>query len=286
MQILMGTGSYSNDDWVGLLYPEGTKKTDYLSVYAQHYYAVEINSSFYNIPGEKAFAGMARRASGRMQFSVKLHQMFTHARGYDQNDLERMLKSPQPLRQEGILGPFLAQFPYSFHRTLENRKYLWELAQHFEGEQLALELRHGSWDKEEVRDGFNEHGLIWVSPDYPRLEGMTDSILRSSGKVAYLRLHGRNNATWWEGKDAAERHDYRYTQADLEGIAAEIAALASDARDRHESVDTLWVIFNNTTKGHALYNIQMLRVVLEGRGLKVGGRDWQEAMPEKGLFGG
>lgn len=278
MQILMGTGSYSNDDWVGLLYPEGTKKTDYLSVYAQHYNAVKINSSFYNIPGEKAFAGMARRAQGRLMFSVKLHQTFTHARGYDGNDLERMLKSPEPLRQEGILGPFLAQFPYSFHRTLENRKYLWELAQGFSGEQLALELRHGSWDRDEVREGFGEHGLIWVSPDYPRLEGMTDSILRSSGKTAYLRLHGRNNATWWEGKDAAERHDHRYTPPELEGIGAEISEL--------QGVDTLWVIFNNTTKGHALYNIQMLKVLLEGRGLSVGGRDWQETAPEKGLFGG
>jgi len=278
MQILMGTGSYSNDDWVGLLYPEGTKRTDYLSVYAQHYNAVEINSSFYNIPGEKAFAGMAKRAVGRLQFSVKLHQSFTHVRQYSADDLERMLKSPAPLRQERILGPFLAQFPYSFHRTQGNRKYLWELAQHFGGEQLALELRHGSWDKDEVRDGFSEHGLIWVSPDYPRLEGMTDSLLRSSGKVAYLRLHGRNNATWWEGKDAAERHDYRYTQFDLEGIAEEIAVL--------EGVETLWVVFNNTTKGHALYNIQMLKVLLEGRGISVGGHDWQEPMPEKGLFGG
>ncbi len=285
MQILMGTGSYSNDDWVGLLYPEGTKKTDYLSIYAQQYNAVEVNSSFYNIPGEKAFAGMAKRAAGRLQFSVKLHQIFTHVRKYDGNDLERMLKSPEPLRQEGILGPFLAQFPYSFHRTLENRKYLWELAQALEAQPLAVELRHGSWDKDEVREGFSEHGLIWVSPDYPRLEGMTDSVLRSSGKIAYLRLHGRNNATWWEGKDAAERHDYRYSQSELEDIADDIAALGSIERARLEGVSKLWVIFNNTTKGHALYNIQMLKNLLEGRGLKVGGQDWQEPKPEVGLFG-
>ena len=182
----MGTGSYSNDDWGGLLYPEGTKKTDYLRVYAQHYNAVEINSSFYNIPGTKAFAGMAERAGGRLQFAVKLHQTFTHLRHYDTNDLERMLKSPAPLREQGILGPFLAQFPYSFHRTAENRKYLWELTQHFGGEHLALELRHGSWDKDEVREGFSEHGLIWVSPDYPRLEGMTDSDGRATGEKRNL----------------------------------------------------------------------------------------------------
>ena len=286
MQILMGTGSYSNDDWGGLLYPEGTKKTDYLRVYAQHYNAVEINSSFYNIPGAKAFAGMAERAGGRLQFAVKLHQTFTHLRHYDTNDLERMLKSPEPLREQGILGPFLAQFPYSFHRTAENRKYLWELTQHFDGEQLALELRHGSWDKDEVREGFSEHGLIWVSPDYPRLEGMTDSLLRSSGKTAYLRLHGRNNATWWEGKDAAERHDYRYSESELKEIAGDIAALGSDAHARLEPVDTLWVVFNNTTKGHALYNIQMLKNLLEGRGLKVQGKALEPGVLENKMFEG
>ena len=57
MELYLGTGGYSNDDWIGLLYPAGTKPNDYLKVYAQHFNAVELNSSFYAIPGLKGLSG-------------------------------------------------------------------------------------------------------------------------------------------------------------------------------------------------------------------------------------
>ncbi|MBB6098514.1 uncharacterized protein YecE (DUF72 family) [Deinobacterium chartae] len=261
MKIYLGTGGYSNEDWIGLLYPPGTKKTDFLSVYSQHFNATELNSSFYAIPGLKAFEGMAKRVESRTRFAVKLHQVFTHTRNYTDDDVARMLQSPEPLREAGLMGPYLAQFPYSFHRTAENRRYLWELAQRLEGHEVAVELRHGSWDKPEVREGFRETGLIWVSPDYPPLGGMPEPQLHASGHVAYLRLHGRNRETWWEGSSAAERHDYRYTEAELAYWADQIAAL-----DPGE-VEEVWVLFNNTTQGHALANIETLRPLLEARGL-------------------
>ncbi len=77
MELYLGTGGYSNDDWLGLLYPEGAKSADYLNIYAQHFNAVELNSSFYNIPGTKAFAGMVRKSEGRVRFAVKLHRSMT-----------------------------------------------------------------------------------------------------------------------------------------------------------------------------------------------------------------
>ena len=123
MKVYIGTGGYTNDDWIGegLLYPPGTKQTDFLSVYAQHFDAVELNSSFYGIPGLKAFEGMARKSAGRTRFAVKLNKVFTHDRAPQDSDFDRMLQSPQPLREAGVMGPYLAQFPYSFHRTPGNR---------------------------------------------------------------------------------------------------------------------------------------------------------------------
>ena len=32
-----------------------------------------------------------------------------------------LFESVEPLREKGMLGPYLAQFPYSFHRTPENQ---------------------------------------------------------------------------------------------------------------------------------------------------------------------
>lgn len=271
MKVYIGTAGYTNEDWVAttleaggpdFLYPQGTKKTDFLSVYAQHFDAVELNSSFYGIPSLKAFEGMSRRVAGRTRFAVKLHQVFTHACAPTERDFDMMLQSPQPLRDAGLMGPYLAQFPYRFARTPQNRKYLAHLTRRFAGHELALEFRHQSWDRPEVRSGLSEFGLIWVSPDYPPLEGLPEPALHVTSEVGYLRLHGRNSGNWWSGESASERHDYRYTRAEMDEWAAKIAFAAGE-------LEELYIFFANTTKGHALHNIPMLREALRSHGIAV-----------------
>ena len=175
------------------------------------------------------------------------------------------------------MGPYIAQFPYSFHRTPENRRYLSALAERFARHELAVELRHGSWDKPEVRAGMAEFGLLWVSPDYPPVGGMPEPQLHVTGEVGYLRLHGRNQGTWWEGGSAAERHDYLYSRAELEDWAAQIVGV-QEAGEAEE----LYVLFENTTKGHALKNIPVLREALEARGVPVWNPDPDEVADKAG----
>ncbi|MEC7120833.1 MAG: DUF72 domain-containing protein [Pseudomonadota bacterium] len=262
MQVWLGTGGYSNADWCGLIYPEGCKKNDYLEHYAAHFRAVELNSTFYAIAGEKAFAGMLRKSAGRVRFSVKLHQDFSHRRNATADLVQRMRLSPQPLRDAGVLAPFLLQFPYSFPRTAENRRYLAQLVEWFAGELLAVEFRHISWHVQDVQQAFRRAGLIWVSVDYPQLAGMPISDLILTQRIGYVRLHGRNDVTWWDGISAAERHDYRYTEAELQIWADRIIA-------QRDAFDQLYVYFENTTKGHALHNLPVLRAQLQAGGLVV-----------------
>ncbi len=262
MRVYLGCGGYTNDDWAasGLLY-EGVKKDDYLATYATSFDAVELNSSFYAIPGIKAFEGMLRKSGGRTRFAIKLNKAFTHDRQPTDSDFDRMLQSPEPLHEAGMLGPYLAQFPYSFHRTPANRQYLLRLTERFAGHELAVEFRHGSWDKPQVREGMSEYGLIWVSPDYPPLAGMPQPQLYATSDVGYLRLHGRNKTTWWEGGSAAERHDYLYSRAEMDEWAQKIVEANS------QSLAELYIFFENTTKGHALKNAPMLREALQARGI-------------------
>ena len=44
MKVYIGTGGYSNEDWLGLLYPEGTKSADFLEVYSHAFDTVELNA--------------------------------------------------------------------------------------------------------------------------------------------------------------------------------------------------------------------------------------------------
>jgi uncharacterized protein YecE (DUF72 family) len=251
MELYLGTGGYTNDDWQGLLYPEGTKSSDYLRLYAEHFNAVELNSSFYNIPGVKAFAGMVKKSGGRVRFTVKLHQSMTHSRDADAELYTRLFESVAPLREAGMLGPFLAQFPYSFHRTPENRRYLKALTDRFvdAGEVLAVEFRTDDWHLPEVYDALSQAGLIAVSVDYPPLPKLPKPVLLQTADTAYLRLHGRNETSWYGGKSAAERHDYLYSKDELlPWVQAIVAA----------ELEQCYLMFLNTTKGHALKNLKML----------------------------
>ena len=271
MDLHLGTGGWSNDDWLGLLYPPGTKSGDYLRLYAEHYDAAELNASFYAIPGERSFEGMLRKTDGRVRFAVKAHKSLTHERPDDPaaraDTVERLRLSVAPLRDAGALGPFLLQFPYSFHRTPENRRYLKDLVDRFEGERLAVELRNVAWDRPEVREAFRAMGLAWTSVDYPQVGGMPGPELVVTSDVAYVRLHGRNEEKWYGGKDASERHDYRYARDELAEWAGWIAARAGE-------LSACWVMFLNTTKGHALFDLRTMAEELRARGLEPGADPW------------
>lgn len=267
MEIYLGTGGYTNEDWVGQLYPPEVKKDQWLTVYAQHFNAVELNSSFYGIPGIKAFEGMLKKSGGRVHWAVKIHQSMTHDLTAQDEDYKRLLESVAPLREAGVLGPFLAQFPQRFHRTPENRKYFAGLVGRFSDKSLApgglaVEFRHNSWDSPEVRQAFRQAGLTWTSTDYPPLPGLPKNQLHLTSEIAYIRLSGRNKEKWYDGKDQSERHDYRYDEAELEFWVRSLL----EAKEQ-ETITQAYFIFNNTTKGHALKNLEMLRELLVDAGL-------------------
>ena len=75
-QLYLGTGGFSNDDWVGIFYEPHLKKTQWLEFYSHHFNAVEINSTFYAVPGQKTFVSMLERSGGRLMFCAKLHRSF------------------------------------------------------------------------------------------------------------------------------------------------------------------------------------------------------------------
>ena len=262
MELYLGTGGYSNEDWLGLLYPQGTRSSEFLKIYAQHFNGVELNSSFYATPGIKAFKGMVDKSKARVRFSVKVHQSVTHKRDADDDTYQRLFESVAPLREVGMLGPFLLQFPYSFHRNPDNRRYLKAVVDRFTEERLVIEFRHWSWDNDQVRKACKALGVTFVSVDYPPLRGLPRSGLHVTSDIAYLRLHGRNTEKWWDGKDASERHDYRYTEAELKPIIEQLKAQESQ-------LEQVYIMMQNTTKGHAIYNLRMLKTLLEAFGYDV-----------------
>lgn len=273
--IYIGTGGYSDTELIGTLYPHGTPKTDFLNIYACHYDTVEINSTFHAPIGARAVQGMAEKAAGRLRFSVKLHQDFSHSRRATAQQARDFLNALKPLSDS--LANLCIQFPFSFERNPTNRRYLAELVSWFQDYPVAMEFRHPSWHIPQVFEFFKtQPQLIWCSVDYPPEIGLPESAFRPLGRTAYARWHGRNRH-WHAAHSAAERHDYRYTDAELQQLVGDLHAQRDD-------FDVLYLYFQNTTRSHAFYNIPVLKQYLDGLGFRVKTAVDEYVGEQKGLF--
>lgn len=259
-KIYIGTGGYSETDLIGSLYPYGTRPSDFLHHYANHYDCVEINSSFHAPIGQKALTGMLKKADGRLKFSLKLHQTFSHhftATAKTAQDFLDILTPIQP-----FLAPLLLQFPHSFERNLANRQYLTNLVGWFKDQTLAIEFRSPTWHCPPVFAQFAKTpNLIWVNTDYPKNIGLPNTPFWANTRIAYVRLHG-NNPNWWEETTAKDRHNYRYANHELDNIVETIA-------NNKQNFDELFIYFQNTTNAHSFYNILTLKEKLRKQGFEV-----------------
>jgi uncharacterized protein YecE (DUF72 family) len=212
--------------------------------------AVEINVTFYRpiAPhlAERWPAAVAEYPEFR--FTAKLLNVFTHERRLPDKEVGDFQVGLLPLLSAGRLGVLLAQFPYSFHNTEENRAYLVTLKRVFAAFPLAVEVRHRSWQRREVREFFSEVGLDFCNIDQPQVSYSLGRTAWATGSRGYLRAHGRHREKWFEfGEDRQARYDYLYAPAELEDLAVRV-------RELMERAPEVYVIFNNHPQGQAVAN--------------------------------
>ena len=80
--------------------------------------------------------------------------------------------------------------------------------------------------------------MLLDTPESEHLTVMPAMNTVTSPKLAYLRLHGRNEQGYVYGKSVPERFDYAYSEDELDEIAERVRILAEEAREVH-------VAFNN-----------------------------------------
>ena len=170
-----------------------------------------------------------------------------------------------PLREAGRLGPLLAQFPPSFQATPEALAYLSWLAERGRSgaRRLAVELRHRSWSdaRRETLALLDAAGAAWVLIDEPKFRS---SVWQSPAVFleelrdrpwAYVRLHGRNAAQWWDHEAAEDRYNYLYPPEELEPFVDVAAAAAALGKK-------LYLYANNHFAGNAVANAAQVRARL------------------------
>jgi uncharacterized protein YecE (DUF72 family) len=269
--IRVGTAGWAYEDWNSIVYPaRAARGFDRLGLMASLFDTNEINSTFYRIPPPRMAADWARRVghNPRFAFTAKLFRGFTHERKAVAADEKAFAQAVEPLARAGRLGCLLAQFPFSFHDTGENRRWLEGLLEKFSSFPLAVEFRHATWDTAETRDLLVRHRAAFVNIDQPRLDGNLPATSHVTTPLAYFRFHGRNAGKWF-GPDTSneERYNYLYSEKELSPWTDRIRKAGGELASRAEedaATRGVYVILNNHFRGQAVANAIQLQMMLTG----------------------
>jgi uncharacterized protein YecE (DUF72 family) len=258
-KLFIGPAGWDYPDWRGVVYPPNLKGADRLTFLASLFGAVEINVTFYRpLPADYARRWLEAVAEAPdFRFTAKLWQVFTHERRLHIRELTQVVEGLGPLLVQGKLGVLLAQFPYSFHNTEANRRYLLKLKDALPTFPLAVEVRHRSWQQRAVPEFLQNAGLDFCNIDQPLVSYPMGATRWVTGSRAYLRCHGRRKAAWFDFGDApGARYDYLYSPAELQDLADRTRELLGKARQTY-------VIFNNHPAGQAVVNALELAQILD-----------------------
>jgi uncharacterized protein YecE (DUF72 family) len=142
--IYIGCAKWGRPDWVGNIYPRGTKAGDFLEHYAQQFNSIELNATFYRMPTRKQTSGWKSKVGSDFKFCPKFVDKITHLKRLKDVDelTDRFLEGVSGFGQN--LGPvFLMPHPAMGPKNLETLEaFIQSLPKDVE---LFTELRHKDW---------------------------------------------------------------------------------------------------------------------------------------------
>jgi uncharacterized protein YecE (DUF72 family) len=237
-KVFIGTSGYIYPHWEGIFYPENWPKSKKLEYYCQHFDTVELNNTFYRLPGEKAFKGWYKRTPKNFIFAVKVSRFITHVKKLVncKEPWRIFLKRALILREK--LGPLLFQLPPFLKADPEKLEDFGKmiLKESPKGLSFAFEFRNKSWCDEKIYQILKKFNFAWVvvdSPSWPKVYQVTADFV-------YIRMHGSKIL-----------FGSKYTKKELEDLAQRIK------KWKKQNLD-VYVYFNNDAYGYAVEDAKEL----------------------------
>lgn len=167
MSLYVGTSGWSYASWKPAFFPEKLPSKRFLEYYATQLNAVELNATFRRMPTASAIDGWVNATPPDFRFAAKSHQSITHFKRLKdaEEPLRFFLRSLEPMRQSGKLGPVLFQVPPNLKAdTALLESFIQLLPQAY---RFAFEFRHESWFSEEVYDILKKKNvaLCWAESE-------------------------------------------------------------------------------------------------------------------------
>ena len=251
-----GTCGFSYDDWVGIYYPEGLPRKEWLGYYAREFNALELNSTYYALPSTRVMESFAAKTGDGFRFAVKANQEMTHGRQQGEAVCKAFIEVLQPLVDSGKLGCILAQFPYSFSCKAENRTYLERFSRWMGKLPLVIEFRNSGWLNAQTLAWMRESNIAFCCVDEPHLPRLLPPVAEVTADIGYVRFHGRNESKWWDHEHPWERYDYTYKPDELGEWIPRIEKISRSTRDT-------FIFANNHWKSQAVDTIRQVRSMLD-----------------------
>lgn len=194
----LGTSAFTAAGWAGSFYPSDLPERDYLSYYAQHFDAVEVDSTFYRTPAASTVRGWYEKTPQGFLFAAKVPQQITHEKMLVdcKEEVAGFLKVMDLLKEK--LGPLLFQFPY-FNRAKfkSGGEFVARLKSFMktlpEGNRFAVEIRNRQWLDAKFADTLRERGVALALVDHPWMPRATELFAKFdpiTADFAYIRWLG------------------------------------------------------------------------------------------------
>jgi uncharacterized protein YecE (DUF72 family) len=236
--IHIGTSGWHYDHWRGPFYPKDLSKEDFLEYYAERFYTVEVNNSFYQLPKEETLILWRNTTPRGFTFTVKASRYITHMKKLKdpEESLATLLERIAIL--EGKLGPLLFQLPPKWRFNPERfRGFLAALPRDY---RYAFEFRDPSWYHPEAYEALTEHGAAFCMYE---LAGHL-SPKEVTADFIYIRLHGPGDA--YQGQ---------YETSVLAGWAGAISTWAKQGKEA-------FCYFDNDEAGYAAQDALRLQEMI------------------------
>ncbi|HET9213044.1 MAG TPA: DUF72 domain-containing protein [Thermoanaerobaculia bacterium] len=188
----IGTSGWQYRHWDASFYPREVPKAGQLRYYAERFRVVEVNATFYRLPGPGVLGAWAEQTPDDFVFVVKASRFLTHFKKLKdpEEPVERLMSRASELGPK--LGPVLLQLPPNMHRNEERLDAA--LALLAPQARVAVEFRHDSWYAEGVREVLARHGAALCLADRG---GQPITPIAPEWRTAewgYLRFHGGGGA--------------------------------------------------------------------------------------------
>lgn len=240
----LGTIGWSYNFWKGPFYPAKTASKNFLAYYATQFNTVEVDSTFYRIPTEKAVENWRLQVPEGFLFSLKFPQAITHIKALKSCERETALFLTRAELLGDRLGPMLLQFPPAF--TISHMPDLADYLQKLpKTHRYVVEVRNKSWLTDKFYALLRNQGVALAGTEKP----LTAEV-EATADFLYMRWEGNRRAVnGLQGKIEVDR------KADLRILADKLEPLLEGRME-------VFGYFGKYYSGLPPSDVEMLRALL------------------------